>query len=204
MIDQTGNSLTFDGFFTASGDGATGLTVTVDIWNPAGTRVVTGGSAAEIGDGLYSYTYSGATSSAGNYRAIFKTSGTADQQHIPALWTVGKAWVQDIDAPVSTRSTYAGGAVASVTSAVTVGTNNDKAGYSLASSGLDSISTTPANFGVTPNFRQMLVATWRRFFRLHVANGTALVGYADDGATVLTSQTMAPALANQQSQGASA
>ena len=31
----------------------------------------------------------------------------------------------------STRSTYAGGPVAGVTSPVTVGTNNDKAGYQL-------------------------------------------------------------------------
>lgn len=39
-----------------------------------------------------------------------------------------------LDAAVSTRSTYAGGAVASVTAPVTVGTNNDKTGYSLATS----------------------------------------------------------------------
>ncbi len=36
-----------------------------------------------------------------------------------------------IDATISSRSTYAGGAVASVTAGVTVGTNNDKTGYSL-------------------------------------------------------------------------
>ena len=40
--------------------------------------------------------------------------------------------LDQLDAAVSTRSTYAGGAVASVTAAVTVGTNNDKSGYSLA------------------------------------------------------------------------
>ncbi|HWE39235.1 MAG TPA: hypothetical protein VG406_21985, partial [Isosphaeraceae bacterium] len=45
-----------------------------------------------------------------------------------------------LDAAVSTRSTYAGGAVASVTAPVTVGTNNDKAGYGLA-------QAFPANFG---------------------------------------------------------
>lgn len=36
-----------------------------------------------------------------------------------------------IDAAISSRSTYAGGAVASVTAPVTVGTNNDKTGYAL-------------------------------------------------------------------------
>lgn len=44
-----------------------------------------------------------------------------------------------IDASISSRSTFAGGAVASVTSPVTVGTNNDKTGYSLSQS-------FPANF----------------------------------------------------------
>jgi hypothetical protein len=38
-----------------------------------------------------------------------------------------------IDANISSRSTYAGGAVASVTNPVTVGTNSDKTGYSLTS-----------------------------------------------------------------------
>lgn len=37
-----------------------------------------------------------------------------------------------IDVAISTRSTYSGGAVASVTDPVTVGTNNDKTGYSLS------------------------------------------------------------------------
>jgi hypothetical protein len=36
-----------------------------------------------------------------------------------------------IDATISSRSTFAGGAVASVTDPVTVGTNNDKTGYAL-------------------------------------------------------------------------
>jgi len=39
-----------------------------------------------------------------------------------------------IDANISSRSTFAGGAVASVTDPVTVGTNNDKTGYALTQS----------------------------------------------------------------------
>ncbi len=52
-----------------------------------------------------------------------------------------------IDVAISTRSTYAGGAVASVTAPVTVGTNNDKAGYSLT-------QAFPSNFaslGINPS-----------------------------------------------------
>jgi|GEM_PF-4675853 len=43
----------------------------------------------------------------------------------------------NLDAKVSTRSTFAGGAVSSVTNPVTVGVNQDKSGYSLSSAGLD-------------------------------------------------------------------
>jgi hypothetical protein len=45
----------------------------------------------------------------------------------------------NLDAQVSTRSTFEGGAVASVSAPVTVGTNNDKTGYVLAPSGLDAV-----------------------------------------------------------------
>jgi hypothetical protein len=44
-----------------------------------------------------------------------------------------------LDAAVSSRSTYAGGAVASVTAAVTVGTNNDKTGYALSAAGVQAV-----------------------------------------------------------------
>jgi hypothetical protein len=62
---------------------------------------------------------------------------------LPSTYAAGSAGSilgLNLDAKVSTRSTYAGGAVASVTAPVTVGTNNDKGGYVLASSGLDAIS----------------------------------------------------------------
>ena len=61
----------------------------------------------------------------------------------PGSYTAGTAGAilgQNLDARISTRSTYAGGAVASVTAPVTVGTNNDKAGYVLSSAGLDAIA----------------------------------------------------------------
>jgi hypothetical protein len=57
-----------------------------------------------------------------------------------ALATLSTLVTANLDVAVSTRSTFAGGAVASVTAPVTVGTNSDKTGYSLAASGLDSIT----------------------------------------------------------------
>jgi hypothetical protein len=49
-----------------------------------------------------------------------------------------------IDVAISSRSTFAGGAVASVTAPVTVGTNNDKTGYALTTPPLDSNQTQAA------------------------------------------------------------
>jgi hypothetical protein len=56
-----------------------------------------------------------------------------------AAGTAGSLLGTNLDARVSSRSTFAGGAVAGVTSPVTVGTVNDKAGYGLAASGLDQV-----------------------------------------------------------------
>lgn len=109
MIEQVGVGIAFYAFFEASKQGKTGLTVTVDVWRitEAGvsTQVVTGGAATEIGDGLYRYGLSAVSvSDAGEYVAVFKTAdSTVDAQHIPAIWAVGRAGVENLDATVSTR-----------------------------------------------------------------------------------------------------
>jgi len=53
--------------------------------------------------------------------------------------TAGAILGGNLDVKVSTRSVYSGGPVSGVTAPVTVGTNNDKSGYLLASAGLDAI-----------------------------------------------------------------
>jgi len=87
------------------------LTVTIDIYDPSGSQIVTGGSATALGGGLYSYTLSSNNSSEGEYAAIFKTTdSTVDSQHIPSLWVLGRAGVENLDAATSTRlpsSSYA-------------------------------------------------------------------------------------------------
>lgn len=64
-----------------------------------------------------------------------------------------------------------------------------KTGFSLASTGLDSIATT-APAGVASNFREMIVQTWRRFFKkaTHDSGAGEIKTFADDGTTVLTTQ----------------
>ena len=145
--EQVSNAVVFYAHYVASKTGKTGLTPTVDVYRN-GSSIVTAANATEVGGGLYSYSLaSGSVNAEGEYVAIFKTSDSSvDQQWLPALWIVGRAGVEDLDATISSRSTYAGGAVASVTgnvggnvtgsvasvtSGVTVTTNNDKSGYSL-------------------------------------------------------------------------
>jgi hypothetical protein len=106
MLEQVSTSVRFLAFFTASKQGKTGLTVTVDLFNPSGTQIVTNASATDIGGGLYAYTLSTNNSAEGEYAAIFKTTdSTVDSQHIPSLWVLGRAGVENLDASVSSRST---------------------------------------------------------------------------------------------------
>jgi hypothetical protein len=104
MLEQVSNSVKFLAFFSASKQGKTGLTVTVDIYDPSGSQIVTGGSATAIGGGLYSYVLSTSNSAEGEYAAVFKTTdSTVDAQHIPSLWVLGRAGVENLDAATSTR-----------------------------------------------------------------------------------------------------
>lgn len=107
MIEKIGQAITFYCFYVASKVGKTGITVTIDVYDAAGNLEVSGGSATAVGGGLYKYTLaSGSVDAAGEYTAIFKTSdATVDAQQIPALWVVGKPWVENIDATISSRST---------------------------------------------------------------------------------------------------
>jgi hypothetical protein len=88
----------------------------------------------------------GATMHAGDDATVIPQSGGSVidpwSVALPGSYPAGTAGAilgQNLDARISTRSTYAGGVVAAVAAPVTVGTNNDKVGYTLAPSGLDAI-----------------------------------------------------------------
>jgi hypothetical protein len=118
-----------------------------------------------------------------------------------ATWTDARAARLDhLDADVSTRSVYAGGDTPGTTtllgrigSTITVTAGkvdvNDKTGFKLASDGLDTVSTT-APAGAASNFREMVVQTWRRFFAKATRTSTELQTFADNGTTVITTQTV--------------
>jgi hypothetical protein len=81
-------------------------------------------------------TYTGNTVQTGDSFARIGAAGAG-------LTALGDARIANLDATVASRSTFAGGAVASVTgavgsvtAAVTVGTNNDKTGYTLSAAGV--------------------------------------------------------------------
>ena len=62
---------------------------------------------------------------------------------LPATYAPGTAGYivgSYIDTAISSRSVFSGGAVSSVTTPVTVGTNNDKSGYGLNAQGIDAIT----------------------------------------------------------------
>jgi hypothetical protein len=82
---------------------------------------------------------------AGNDATVIPGSGGGSDPWSVALpgsypaGTAGAILGGNLDAKISSRSTYAGGPVASVLAAVIVGANNDKSGYALAPSGLDAV-----------------------------------------------------------------
>lgn len=134
MIEQVSNAITFLAFYTASGEGKTGLTVTIDVYRGT-TEVVTAGSATEIGDGLYYYTLaSGSVTTEALYTAVFKTTDvTVDQKHLPALWAVGTAGIENLDAAIGDVPTAAAIADAVLDEDVTAHSTILSLGYYIAS-----------------------------------------------------------------------
>lgn len=110
-IHQQGNALVCVASFLASGGGATGLAVSVDVYElglPSGTpaTIVTAASATEIARGLYYYRLAGVNVDANAlYVFAFYTLGTADQKVVVQGWTAGVGWVENVNASVSTRAT---------------------------------------------------------------------------------------------------
>lgn len=121
MIEQISTAIDFRAHYTNAGASATGLTVTVDVYNPAGTKTIAAASATEIGtSGVYEYTLtSGNTGTEGLYTAIFTTAGTVDQADIAGQWHVGVAAVENLDAAVSSRLSTAGYTVPPTAAAIT-------------------------------------------------------------------------------------
>ena len=66
----------------------------------------------------------------------------------------------------------------------------DKTGFSLGATGLDAIPTT-APTGPAATFREMVIQTWRRFFKRATMTSTQTKTFLDDGVTPATTQANA-------------
>jgi hypothetical protein len=116
------------------------ITTTTNLTNlpsiPANWLTAAGIAASALnGKGDWNIGKTGYALSAAGVQAIWDALTSA----LTTVGSIGKLLVDNINATISSRSTYAGGAVASVTAAVTVGTNNDKTGYSLSAAGIQAI-----------------------------------------------------------------
>lgn len=109
-IHQQGNALVCVASFLASGGGATGLAVSVDVYEiglPSGapSTIVTAASATEIARGLYYYRLASVNVDANAlYVFAFYTLGVADQKVVVQGWTAGVGWVENVNAAVTTRA----------------------------------------------------------------------------------------------------
>lgn len=168
MIEQIGVALPFTAFYTTLGLGTTGLTVTVDVYRNS-TEVVAAGACTDEGDGLYTYTLDASFNTVeGVYKAVFKTATTTvDQQHLPAAWYVGKAGVENLDAPISVVDT--------VVDAIKAKTDNlptDPADESLLEAAIAAIPSAPTAAVVAD-------AVWDEALSGHVTAGTTGKKLAD-------------------------
>jgi hypothetical protein len=89
MISRKFKELAFYAFYSESGIGVTGLSVTINIYKN-GVLTITDGEATEVGDGLYKYTLDSVHVDAnGEYVGVFKTaSDLVTQKHLPVIWEV--------------------------------------------------------------------------------------------------------------------
>ena len=106
-VEQIGNALIAEAYYTASGNVATGLTVTCDVDKLVAdgtyTALVTGAAATEGRNGIYYYILaSGSVDAKAVYNFVFKAPGeTVDQEDIVTAWTAGQAWVENVDATIT-------------------------------------------------------------------------------------------------------
>lgn len=190
--EQISTAITFYFFYTESKVGKTGLTVTVDVYR-AGAEIVTAAVATEVGDGFYKYELaSGSVTVEGEYVAVAKTTTTTvDQQHIPALWIVGRAGVENLDATVSSRASqtsldtlddYVDTEMASVLAAV----DTEVAAIKTKT---DNLPAAPAATGDIPSAASIADAVWDEATAGHVAAGStgeALTAVDADSSGVTT------------------
>lgn len=132
--------------------------------------------------------------------------GMAETEALVPLWAVNPysaaSFMTGVNGLAPLSSGTGVGQISLAAGLVTIGTNNDKAGYSLSSAGLDNIPVT-ATTGPATTFAQMVVQLWRRSEKKAIRSTTQIKTYADDGTTVLTTQAITDDGAGNETLGAS-
>lgn len=159
----------------------TGLTLSAQLVNTSNTNVgsaITSGFS-ELGEGFYMWAYDNIPDGHRGGVKFYESGETELLTFValnPEMITPGK------DAATNILTTPANKLTTNYTGQV-----------QLSSDGLDSIPIT-APTGVATTFRGMIVQTWRWFFKrstVVAANGVGQIRtYADNGSTILTTQTI--------------
>jgi uncharacterized protein YjbJ (UPF0337 family) len=175
---------------------AGGITASSIAADAIGASELAADAVAEIAAGVWDLATSGHTTSGTFGAAAVAAGGAGDpwSTSLPGSYgagTAGKIIGDNINATISGRASQTSlDALVTTVGVAGLGLSAiPKTGYKLASDGLDSISVT-APTGVASNFREMLVQVWRRFFKKATLTSTQLKTYADDGTTVVTTQTV--------------
>lgn len=174
MLEQVGNAVTGYAFYLATKQGKTGIAVTCDVYRKGAGLLVSGASASELGGGFYYYTLAGAsTANEDDYLFRFHTAdATVDLQDIPALWVVGRAGIEDLDALISSRL-----AAASYTAPPSAATN--------ATAVWASATRTLTSFGTLAT--DAATAVWASATRTLTSFGTLVADVWAAGTRTLTS-----------------
>jgi len=179
---------------------ATGKTIAVQISkNGAAFGNLNAGAtnATEIGNGWYDVPLDSTDTGTLGPLIVRGTCSAVDNVEIVyQVVNANSLGAAYLDAAVSSRSTYAGGAVASVTAAVTVGTNSDKTGYALTSgehtniatdaqSGLTAQGYTTTRAGYLDTLNGIVAAIWAYATRTLSAFGFTVATNSDANVTML-------------------
>lgn len=134
-MHKLGETVRFEAkFYNVLGGALTGATVTVNIYNPSETLIVSAGSTTERAGGRYSYDYT--PDVVGDWKADFITTNTnADLLSVPDRQQIVAAtyFQTDVSALATQTSVTALGSPMQAGASVTVGANTDKTGYALTS-----------------------------------------------------------------------
>lgn len=177
IIAQKGEDLTPEVAYTNAGVGATGLTVTVDVW-VNGSNTLSAQSATEEGDGLYRFTLTGSnTTTAGRYTFVFKTAGTVDQAWQYCRFDVGGNIAQSLPAGVAPG---AWGGLSRYSDVAQIVSNTVGTIYYVDGGINDAWNTAVANVG-TPGTTQCFYQIIARS-----ANGGKTIGYTTTAGTLVS------------------